>query len=272
MPIKAAYLHNKSQRDLQKIKSIGSLLLCGLVLTGLIGCQEAQRPLTTEERMRAVQIKQEANPDFYLQRKAVDYMSDLREIRDANLAEKKEVSKPQSIAPSSSPSNSAIENKTPDQIASRPAEIEVASAITNTSAPMSRTLPVNTPTQLPSSAVPISEQSAATPLVTAQEKALQKPVASPTASAEAVPEGNMVRVITSVRPNFPREATQRGIQRGNVRAKATINSAGDVTNVDIISASPVGIFNREVINAIQRWKFNAGANNRTFETDIVFQP
>ncbi|NJR72264.1 MAG: TonB family protein [Gammaproteobacteria bacterium] len=76
----------------------------------------------------------------------------------------------------------------------------------------------------------------------------------------------------STRPNFPREATQRGVQRGTVRARANINAAGDVTEVTIVAANPVGVFNREVVSAMQRWKFNAGANNRVYETEISFQP
>ena len=50
-----------------------------------------------------------------------------------------------------------------------------------------------------------------------------------------------------------------------------INALGDVTGVIIISARPVRIFDREVQLALQRWKFNPGADGRTFDTEINFQ-
>ena len=270
MSINFTSTYEQSQRDLKKNEPLIPLFLCGFVLTGLIGCKDAERPLTTEERMRAVQLKQETNPDFYLQRKSVDYMSDLREIRDAKPPEKAGVSPRQSVTTSAIQNNAATENRTPAQIGSRPADVGVASSTTNASG--SQTLPINTASTTSGTIVPAREQTPATSLSASQEKASLAFATPQAVSIEASSEGNIVRVISSVRPNFPREATQRGIQRGNVRARATINTAGDVTNVDIISANPVGIFNREVINAFQRWKFNAGANNRTFETDIVFQP
>jgi periplasmic protein TonB len=72
-------------------------------------------------------------------------------------------------------------------------------------------------------------------------------------------------------PQFPREAQRAGIESGSVRAKLTINAAGDVTNVAILQAQPVRVFDRSVQSALIRWKFNPGAENRSYETEIAFK-
>ena len=80
-----------------------------------------------------------------------------------------------------------------------------------------------------------------------------------------------VTVISREQPNFPREAIRQGVEGGTVRARITINALGDVTSVTIVSARPARVFDREVQLALQRWKFNAGADGRTFDTEINFQ-
>jgi TonB family protein len=56
-----------------------------------------------------------------------------------------------------------------------------------------------------------------------------------------------------------------------VRARLTINAAGDVTNVAILQAQPVRVFDRSVQLALGRWKFNAGVDGRTFDTEVGFK-
>ena len=78
-------------------------------------------------------------------------------------------------------------------------------------------------------------------------------------------------VVSREQPSFPREAVRQNVESGTVRARMNINALGDVTGVIIISARPVRIFDREVQLALQRWKFNPGADGRTFDTEINFQ-
>jgi periplasmic protein TonB len=79
------------------------------------------------------------------------------------------------------------------------------------------------------------------------------------------------RVISREEPSFPREAIQGGIREGRVTARMAIDAAGNVTRVDIVSAEPRNIFNRSVQRALQRWKFEPGAEGRSAETEIVFR-
>jgi TonB family protein len=251
-------------------KSLASIVLYWLIAIMLIGCSDEQRQLTTADRMRGVQIRQETVADFHLQRKSVDYMSDLRDLqdkRDGKSAPNSEVN-PNNSSPSAA--NVAIAAQVPttpiSNAVTRQAVESPPSAI-NASAAQTATAAVIPPSATPASTYANKEIATPTPAYVSQDQAKSTTI-NPTQVADA----NVVKVLSSARPNFPREATQRGIQRGTVRARATINAAGEVTDVAILSASPVGIFNREVINAMQRWKFNAGTNNRAFETDITFQP
>jgi len=231
----------------------------------LAACEDKKRELTTTERMQAVQQRQETQPDFYVPRKSVDYMADLNELRD-----NKNQEKPPAIAAQNNP-RSEVPNLTSATILMvRPATDSIAAATSPANLPVP---PVLTEmSAIPPAVIFVPREAPIAPPVTAQDKQMSAAVSSVAAEVQIAGAANQVRVMSSTRPNFPREAAQRGIQRGNVRARATINAVGDVTDVTIISANPVGIFNREVISAMQRWKFNAGANNRSFETDIAFQP
>jgi TonB family protein len=71
-------------------------------------------------------------------------------------------------------------------------------------------------------------------------------------------------------PAFPLGAP-RGVNSGSVRARLTINAAGAVTDVAILSAQPAQVFNRAATEALQNWKFNPGAGERKYEVEIEFQ-
>ena len=72
-------------------------------------------------------------------------------------------------------------------------------------------------------------------------------------------------------PSFPIAAASRGIETGTVRARLAINAAGAVTQVNILSANPPRIFDREAIRSLEGWKFNTGAEARTYEVEIEFK-
>jgi hypothetical protein len=39
----------------------------------------------------------------------------------------------------------------------------------------------------------------------------------------------------------------------------------------VVEAQPRRIFDRSVTRALSQWKFNEGANGRTFDTEVVFK-
>lgn len=78
-------------------------------------------------------------------------------------------------------------------------------------------------------------------------------------------------MVSREQPTFPRDALRAGIETGTVRARMTINAAGEVTNVAILQAQPARVFDRSVQQALGRWKFNTGTDGRTFDTEVGFK-
>ena len=77
--------------------------------------------------------------------------------------------------------------------------------------------------------------------------------------------------ITRAAPDFPRDAIRAGVEAGTVRARLTIDASGNVTNVQIVEARPNRVFDRAVRDSLGKWKFNNGADGRTYDTEIDFK-
>jgi TonB family protein len=70
--------------------------------------------------------------------------------------------------------------------------------------------------------------------------------------------------------NFPAEAAARGINSGQVKARLTIDAAGNVTRVQVLESRPARFFDVEAARSLREWKFDRGPANRTFVADIEF--
>jgi TonB family protein len=86
-----------------------------------------------------------------------------------------------------------------------------------------------------------------------------------------VVSANTVTVVSRTAPEFPRDAVRAGVDAGTVRARLSIDSNGNVTNVQIVEARPARVFDRSVRDTLSRWKFNPGADNRTYDTEVEFR-
>ncbi|WP_395769673.1 energy transducer TonB [Arenimonas sp.] len=90
-----------------------------------------------------------------------------------------------------------------------------------------------------------------------------EPVAQqPAAKAAVVP-------ISTPQPPYPREALASGT-KGEVVAEITINGAGDVTGVRIISALPRNVFDKTVQTTVRRWKFRGNGETTTIRRTFAF--
>lgn len=78
------------------------------------------------------------------------------------------------------------------------------------------------------------------------------------------------KVVKKVPPEFPREAAQKGISTGSVKAKLTIEADGKVSGVEILEAEPKRVFDRAVKEALMEWKFEPG-EKATHEVKLVFK-
>ena len=80
-----------------------------------------------------------------------------------------------------------------------------------------------------------------------------------------------VTIVSRVEPEFPREALQAGADKGSVKARMTLDGAGEVTRVEILESNPRRIFDRAVVKTLSQWRYNAGKDGRNVEIDIEFK-
>lgn len=84
-------------------------------------------------------------------------------------------------------------------------------------------------------------------------------------AAQATP-----KIVKKVPPEFPAEATKKGISTGSVKAKLIIDADGKVSDVEILEAEPKRVFDRAVKSALMEWKFEPGEKG-THEVKLVFK-
>jgi TonB family protein len=92
------------------------------------------------------------------------------------------------------------------------------------------------------------------------------PRSSPSPAAANAP----LKVLQRPEPQFPRDAIRNYIDQGRVLAKLSIGADGTVNKVDIVSARPARVFDRAVIEAALRWRFEPPGQPRETEVEFVF--
>ena len=71
-------------------------------------------------------------------------------------------------------------------------------------------------------------------------------------------------------PGYPREAIRAGVQKGRVVARLQIDEKGNVTEVNIVSSEPRGVFDKVVRGALETWKFKGEGEKYVGEVEINF--
>ena len=237
------------------------------IVVSLTACQKSDLGPTTAERLKSTEQRQQTVPDFYVPRKTVDYMSDLKAIKETTPP----VEPPKKDLPGKDLPSKEAALKTPADAKGAAGKAATAAPVTTAAAPMlapSGALggapvaisPAPSPTPPPKAAEPVV---APAPAVVASAA----PTSRPAPSQDVSP---VISVVAREQPEFPRDAARQGVESGAVRARLTINASGDVTNVAIVQARPLRVFDRAVTTALSRWKFNAGAEGRTYETEVSF--
>jgi len=116
----------------------------------------------------------------------------------------------------------------------------------------------------PTQAPPQQQTQAPEPVVAAP------PVQRPTPQAAAPrPAANELVAISTPQPAYPPDAA-RSKTAGQVVVSFTVNSDGSVSDIDVISARPRGVFERNVQAAVRRWKFQPIAGSQTVTRTFDF--
>jgi protein TonB len=150
----------------------------------------------------------------------------------------------------------------------RPPEIvkTAAAAPVHAPAPVHAAAPAKTPEAAPPKA----------PEPAKAEPAKQEPVRLASAAPTTIPAQPstsvlIAKLVSRVDPEFPREAVQAGAEKGNVKARMTLDGNGNVTRVEVVEANPRRLFDRAVVRALSQWRFNDGPSGRTVETEVEFK-
>lgn len=73
-------------------------------------------------------------------------------------------------------------------------------------------------------------------------------------SAGAGPSDSDATPVVRVQPLWPRRAQERGIE-GYVVVKFKVGTAGQVVDPEITESKPPGMFDREALKAVRKWKY-----------------
>lgn len=133
-------------------------------------------------------------------------------------------------------------------------------AATPTPAPVATTPPPTT------TAPPVAQPTPPPAAVVEPETPAPAPVAATPRAGQLPP------VVSQVSPRYPPLALRRRIE-GFVELSFTVQPDGRVTDISVIDSEPRTLFNREAINAMERWRFAPSSapvkGRRTFDFKLA---
>ena len=79
------------------------------------------------------------------------------------------------------------------------------------------------------------------------------------------------KVLKKVPLEFPAEAVRKGVDRGVLKARLTIDGSGAVTDASIIETTPskAKMLNEPVLEVLNKWRFEGNGKPTTFDMQVV---
>ena len=69
---------------------------------------------------------------------------------------------------------------------------------------------------------------------------------------------NEPEIVEAVAPDFPRAAERRGIE-GHVVVRYNVSPEGAIADIEVVEATPAGVFERAVMQALEGWRYVSSA-------------
>ena len=79
-----------------------------------------------------------------------------------------------------------------------------------------------------------------------------------------------IKPVKKIRPVYPPEAEAQHIE-GRVRVRLTVALDGSVTEVQVLSADPPGVFEDSVLTAVRQYKFKKDGTSYQADQEIIFK-
>ncbi len=98
-----------------------------------------------------------------------------------------------------------------------------------------------------------------------------EPVIEEVSLEQAEPESAKItpaKLVKRTAPSYPRNASQRNIE-GWVELSFDIDTQGKPKDIEILAAEPSGIFEREALRSVKKWRFEPAWNEQTNEPVIA---
>ncbi|WP_034940956.1 TonB system transport protein TonB [Erwinia mallotivora] len=118
---------------------------------------------------------------------------------------------------------------------------------------------------------PRTEPQQASPFNNDKPATATKPATAPrTSPAPSTAVSTGPEAISVGKPEYPSRAWALRME-GRVRVQFDVDGSGQVVNIRILSAEPRNLFEREVRQAMKKWRYQAGKPGKDLTMNIVFK-